>query len=138
MKLELTMRRDGGVLRPHGDVATDLFFDSVPSGVTLMVTIAQPRNPDHHNKFFAICAKVANYDEDFFDAADVAEWIKLQIPSMRKEYVVPATGRVIVRTKSISWAAMSQVEFNQFYDIAMKLLAEKIGCDPELLLEDKT
>jgi hypothetical protein len=100
----------------------------------VIVTVHQARNPEHHNKIWAIAAKVADHDDDFLDADDAMDWVKMHIPNMRS-IVVMNDGRTVVRTKSISFASMDQIRFNRFYDRALYLWAEKIGTDPETLLE---
>lgn len=133
-KNEITMLRDGGCLRPYGDVAWAT-FDRVRAGKPIIVTVHQARNPDHHNKLWALATKVADHCDDFDDAEDAIEWVKVNIPSMRKEYVL-RDGRLAIRTKSISYASMDQIAFNEFYDKALTLWSAKIGCDPETLLAE--
>jgi hypothetical protein len=127
------MVRDGGCLRPVGQASWDA-FDSVRTTKPVIVTVHQARNPEHHNKIWAIAAKVADHDDDFLDADDAMDWVKMHIPNMRS-IVVMNDGRTVVRTKSISFASMDQIRFNRFYDRALYLWAEKIGTDPETLLE---
>lgn len=133
MKTELLMQRDGFCLRPYGRVAEDA-FDAIRTSKPIVVTVHQARNPLQHDKLWAIAAKVADHDEDFTDAEDAVEWAKMHIPSMRKIRVL-RDGTSLVQTKSISFASMDQIAFGRFYDRALYLWAEKIGCDPETLLE---
>jgi hypothetical protein len=137
MKHEIVMVRDGGCLRPYGEVSWDA-FDSVRTSKPVIVTIHQARNPEHHNKIWAIAAKVADHDDDFIDAEAAMEYAKGNIPDMHtKEWKVLPNGTLIctVKLKSICWASMDQIRFNRFYDLALALWAEKIGTDPETLLE---
>jgi hypothetical protein len=133
---EIIMVRDGGCLRPHGNADSPNWatFDLLRTTKPVVVTIKQARHPEHHNKIWAIAAKVADHDDDFIDAEDAMDWVKIHIPNMRK-IVVMRDGRTVVSTKSISFANMDQIRFNRFYDRAMCLWTDKIGCDPEGLLE---
>lgn len=132
-KTELLMIRKDGALRPYGDVAWDV-FDTIRSSKPVLVRVEQPRNPEHHAKLWALANAVANFCDDFADAEDAVEWVKLHIPAMHKAYTLH-DGRVVVSTKSISFASMDQTRFGRFYDRALWLWSQKIGCDPELLLE---
>ena len=133
-KLEIVMKRDGGCLRPYGDAAWDR-FDSVRTTKPVIVTVHQARNPEHSAKLWAMAAKVSDFDKDFIDGEDAVEWVKMNIPSMRR-FRVLHDGTVVVSTKSISFASMDQISFARFYDRALWLWAEKIGCDPETLLQE--
>ena len=130
-KTEMLMKRDGGVLRPYTDIDHDM-FKAIDTKQPVLVTVHQARNPEHHAKFWALATAVANFS-DFVDAEDAVEWAKLHIPNMHKEYTL-RDGRLAIRTKSINFASMDQVKFRNFYDRALWLWSEKIGCDPETLL----
>ena len=132
-KREILMVRKGFSLVPYGDVANEA-FDQIRGSKPVLVTVHQARNPDHHNKLWAVATKVADFCDDFEDAEDAIEWAKIHIPNMRR-YRQRLDGSVVVSTKSISYASMDQIAFNRFYDRAVYLWAEKIGCDPETLLD---
>ena len=138
-KAELVMQRDGGCLRPYGDPAWDA-FDGVRTNKPVIVTVHQARNPDHHNKLWGIAAKVADFDPEFTDAEDAVDWVKEQIPNMhtKKARGLPSgTIEVRIVLRSISFASMDQIAFNRFYDRALWLWSERIGTDPETLLEQQ-
>jgi hypothetical protein len=132
-KLKLTMVRDGMVLRPFGNFSC-LQFEKIKTLKQVIVTVHQARNPEHHNKFWAIAAKVADFDRDFEDADDAVRWVKRQIPGMHRKYK-ERDGTLILELESISVESMDQIAFEQFYERALALWAERIGCDPEALLE---
>jgi hypothetical protein len=135
MKTELLMiRTDHPYLQPYGDEAWEV-FDKIRRGTPVLVTVEQPRNPEHHRKLWALANAVANFDKDFVDAEDAVEWVKLHIPNMHKSYSL-MDGRLAIKTRSIAWASMDQIRFTRFYDRALWLWAEKIQCDPETLLTE--
>lgn len=133
-KAEILLVVDRGCFRPYEDVGWEV-FDNLPRGSKVMAIITQPRNPEHHAKLWALAHAVANFDKDFVDAEDAVEWAKLHIPNMHKEYRL-RDGRLAIKTRSISWASMDQIKFARFYDRALWLWAQKIGCDPETLLAE--
>lgn len=130
--IEIVGYRDGGVLRPWGEASWN-DFDRVPQNKHVMIDITQRRNVAHHNKMWAIFQRVAECCPGFDDAEDVCEWVKIKL-RMVKAYKDWGDGRIIVRTKSISFASLDQVRFSAFYDRAIWLLSEHIGIDPESLL----
>jgi hypothetical protein len=130
---EILMVKQNGGLFPASPLDAELLQQVGKEPV--LVTVWQSRNPNHHQKFWAIATAVANFDPDFADAEDAAEWAKMHIPNMRS-IVVLRDGRAMIRTKSISYASMDQTAFGRFYDRALWLWAEKIKCDPESLLRE--
>jgi len=135
MKQELLMvRLDTPHMQPYGDAAWEI-FERIRRGKPVLVTVEQPRNPEHHAKLWALANAVANFDRDFVDGEDAVEWVKLHIPNMHKTYTL-MDGRIVIKTHSISWAKMDQIRFTRFYDRALWLWSQKIGCDPEALLAE--
>ena len=137
MKTELLMVRidhPRPCLQPYQDEAWEV-FDTIRKGKPVLVTVEQPRNPEHHAKLWALATAVANFDRDFVDGEDAVEWVKLHIPNMHKAYTL-MDGRLAIKTRSISWAKMDQTRFSRFYDRALWLWAQRIGCDPEALLAE--
>ncbi len=109
-------------------------FEQIRTTKPVLVTVHQARNPDHHNKLWAIATRVADFCADFDDAEDAVDWAKIHIPNMRR-YRQRLDGSVVVSTKSISYASMDQIAFNRFYDRCLYLWSQKIGCDPETLID---
>jgi hypothetical protein len=134
MRNEILMKVDVGCLRPYEATGWEI-FDVLPRGISIMVKIERPRNPEHHAKLWALAHAVANFDKDFVDGEDAVEWVKLHIPNMHKSYTL-RDGRLVIKTNSISWAKMDQIKFTNFYDRALWLWSQKIGCDPEALLAE--
>lgn len=127
------MQREGNCLKPADSMSLEQFQD-VRTKKPVLVTIHQARNPQHHEKLWAIAARVADFDPDFSDAEDAVEWAKLHMPTMR-QFRTLRDGSVICTTKSIAFASMDQIRFERFYDRALWLWTEKIGTDPETLLD---
>ena len=77
-------------------------------------TPKQPRNYEHHKKFFALVDIVYKQTDDLFETPnECLEWFKIKGGIYRTikigETYFPITG-------SISFAKMSQDDFNLFYD----------------------
>jgi hypothetical protein len=129
----LLMLRDKGCLRPYAELDWEV-FENIESKKPVMVTLSQPRNPDHHRKAWALAAAVARFHPDFRDAEAAMRWVKRKIPWMHECYK-EKDGTLVIVLKSINFASMDQVEFREFYDDALRLWAAEIGTDPETLLD---
>jgi len=129
---EILMVKQNGGLFPASPLDDELLQQVGKEPV--LVTVWQARNADHHRKLWAVATAVANFTDMFDDADHAVEWAKLHIPNMHKQYETLA-GRTVTVPKSISYAAMDQTRFNNFYDRALFLWGQAIKCDPETLLE---
>lgn len=78
----------------------------------------RPRNPDHHRKFFALLGLVAENNEQFSGPEDVLVAVKAATGHGRWLKLEGAT-REVFMPDSISFSAMSQDEFNAFYEAAV-------------------
>lgn len=134
-RTELTMQRKGLKLVPYGDLDAELLSE-ITTTKPVIVTVHQARNPEHHAKFWALAARVADFGPFFKDAEHAVRWVKRQIPSMHHRYK-ERDGTLVIELASISFASMDQTRFDKFYKEAVRLWAEMLKCDPETLL-DKT
>jgi hypothetical protein len=133
--VKLVAMKDGGVLRPWGEAAWNE-FERIPQKPKLVtVEVRQPRNPGHLSKYWSILQKAARTDPEYTEAEDLHEWVKVRL-GMIKEFK-DWDGRILIRTKSISVESMGQIHFANFYDRALWLLSERLGVNPEALLESE-
>jgi hypothetical protein len=134
--IKLVAYRQGGVLRPYGEVAED-DFDRIPQKPKLVtIEVHQPRNPKHLARYWCICKRAAATDPEFSDKEEVDDWIRERLRMFKefKDY----DGRLIVKLDSIGAEAMDQLRFKNFYDRAIWLLSERLGVDPEALIDDRS
>ena len=129
MATQILMQKAGNALVPASDYDQEL-LESVKGQV--LVEVSGIRNPDHHRKLWALAAAVARFDQDFHNARDAVRWIKRHIPGMHHRYL-EKDGTFTVEYKSISFGAMDQTRFHRFYDRAVWLWSERLGCDVEIL-----
>ncbi len=129
----IPMVSDGRCLRPFGDCAVE-DFEKVRRGKPVVITIEEVRNPEHLRKYWALATAVANFDPEFEDRYDADFWARSHMPWMLREFILD-DGRVAVRLKSIALEKMSQAAFGRFYDRALHLWTQRLGTDPETLLE---
>lgn len=128
------MQKVGNHLVPASDYDAEL-LDGIQTKRNVVVTVHQVRNPEHHRKLWAIAAAVANFDRDFTNAEQAVRWVKRQIPNMHRRYR-EKDGSLVLEYESINWGNMDQIKFANFYDRALYLWSQRIGCDPETLLRE--
>ena len=122
MPIECLMRAERGKLAPVDMTGVEA-LDQVPAGATLRVKWTRPRNLGHHRKFFALLDVVFEAQSRFATKDDLLDALKIALG----HYTIWRVGsREILRPKSISFAAMDQDAFEQFYDSAVALIIEKV------------
>jgi hypothetical protein len=116
------MEARNGRLAPVDTIGADS-LDAVPVGTVLRVKWSRPRNAGHHRKFFALLNVVFKAQSRFATLDDLLDAIKIATG----HYTIWRVGdREILRPKSISFAAMDQTAFEQFYERVVALILETI------------
>lgn len=122
----LWLRRAGNALYPDGDESV-AEFSKLRFGKPLHCEVKQPRNGAHHRLFWAICARVANgIGADSENVSDV-----LKIASGHYTLVKSKSLGEVKLPKSISFAAMDQTDFAQFFERCLVVIFEEWGIDRE-------
>lgn len=81
----------------------------VRAGDLMPVTIRQARNGDHHRKFMALVAFVADNHPDYNAVDDVLRILKYRTHHF--DETVTRGGRIVYEMKSIAWDAMDEGDF---------------------------
>lgn len=105
-------------LMPHNEAASES-LKGLALGAKVKVAISRPRNAGMHDKYFAMLAKVAA-------AVDVPIASLHLTVKYRAGYVVwikTARGEV-PDVQSIAWSKMNQAHFTEFYERAVRIIAE--------------
>jgi len=97
------------------------------------VEIKKKRNYEFHKKFFALISIVFENQETFEFIDDLREYLTIKSGYYRK--VVMPNGYEQIKPKSISFANMDQLEFNDLYDKFIAQVLMFLGCDNEDLME---
>lgn len=114
-------RKDAQSLRPASRDAEDLLA-KIKLGQDVIVEVKRPRNLQHHRKFWALMQLVADNLEGT-PADTLAEVVKLRTGHVD---VVKTKRGIVEIPKSISFAAMDQTAFEQFYDRAVAFILSDI------------
>lgn len=124
------------IRRPQGFVPADIMAEEamqkVPVGAQVLLTVRKPRNVHHHRKLFALLNLAVEQTDRWADAAILLEDLKLAT-GLFETRVSALTGMPYPVPASISFAAMSQDRFEQWYRKAVAVLSEHLGTDVETL-----
>ena len=134
MKTEILMRKSGNALLPASNYDQEL-LDEIHSERAMVVEIHQVRNPQFLRKYWALASAVSRFDKHFHDAREADRWVRRQIPNMHRRYL-EHDGTLVIEYQSIAMGNMDETAFSNFYDRALYLWAERIGTDPETLLQE--
>ena len=128
---EIILRKRGASLIPVDDRSRELLA-KLKDNRDVKVAITQPRNPQHHRKFFVLVDFVREHAVDrqgnsLFEHADeetIADAIKIATGYV-KRYIDMNTGETWGRPMSINWASMDQTKFNKFYQNAVDVICQR-------------
>ena len=115
------------------DRHADESLAKVKDGEGILVTIRRPRNIEHHRKLFALLNVTVENSDRWADTSVLLEDLKLAT-GLFETRVSALTGMPYPVPASISFAAMSQTRFDDWYAKATAKLSEHLGVDVEALL----
>ena len=137
MRLEF-IKQAGGVLVPADDVTADK-LTKFKTGEQYQVDIKRTRNPAYHRKIFAFmnfCFQYWKGTNEFQDEAQQFDEFRNQLTIMAGYYdqVFDLKGQFTLRPKSLSFASMSQDEFEACSNAMIQAALTNIfrGCDESI------
>jgi hypothetical protein len=95
-------------------------------GATLRAQVTKMRNASMHRKFFALLTTVWQACDQYPTVDALLTDLKFRL-GHTDDVLLVSTGEVVRIPKSISFAAMDQVEFGDFYERALRELCEMAG-----------
>ena len=119
----LLMARRGSGLYPIDEPGQDV-LSRLPQREYVKVNITRPRNLAHHRKFFAMLQLVFSNQDRYDQFEHFLAALKIALGHC--DTIVLANGSCNYLPKSISFTNMDQTEFDQFYNRACDLIAERI------------
>lgn len=123
MSALLMRKMIGGRLEPVDEAGRDVLARVAP-GTVLRVEMKRPRNLGHHRKFWALISLIYQNQTHYKSPEALCDVVKVLAG-----YAVVTRGkggREIHIPKSISFSAMDQTEFDQFWDRVVKVVCEQI------------
>lgn len=133
MKDTARYQKRGFTLVPADRAGRELHA-GLKEGVSFFVQLWRPRNMAQHRKYFAVLNNVVEASGDWASTED----LRFEIFKALKRGTIRVSvidGSVDFIPDSMAVASMPKAEFERLYEDTMKLLAEWLGCDPELILE---
>ena len=129
----MTVRRMRNLIVPYGHQAHDDLIKNVTDGQIFQIEGRTPRNPKHLAKFWTLINVVAQATDR--TPEEVRRWVSYRLRFV-ETYIDP-WGREQSIPKSIALtSSLSQGDFNDFFNHAVALLAEKlIGTEKEDLIQ---
>lgn len=122
---KIIMRKVGRTLAPVDDEGFEALA-KVRDGRDVTIEFKASRNPRHHRLFFAICKFVQIHCERMEGASIDHIKTALKLATGHVETFVDCqTGMTAYVPKSISFEAMCQTEFNQFFDAAVTVIVNR-------------
>lgn len=107
------------------DAQAETLLKRVPLGATVRASIVRPRNMKLHAKYWVLCDLVATHHAELTTRDQVHEVVKL-LTGWCDVVALRSTGEVIRVPRSISFAAMSADEFDEFYRKACDAVVEHL------------
>lgn len=116
-------RRSGMTLVPTSDEAKEALL-GVKDGSQCVGEIRGARNPEQHKLFWALCQLVAEADNDTKE--NVKKWLCVKTNNV--DVWFEPNGKMHVDPASIAYESLPQAEFNQLFQAAVHVIAERLGC----------
>ena len=134
LRSRIFTKRNGGLF--PADVPAAIAFDKMKDGAGYLVNLHRPRNLLHHRKLFALLNLVQDNTETWATVETLLDDLKISTGLFETRINV-LTGLPYVVAKSISFASMTQDEFEEWYDKAISLISERVlGMGKEDLLAE--
>lgn len=122
---DLYLTRTIAGLAAVDDAGKDI-LRKIKLGRMVRCEITQPRNIQHHRKFFALLNTVWAAAGDWTTVDDLLIELKIKL-GVTTDVVIRESGEVVKIIGSISFAAMDQLEFEKFYEKAIQALCLMAG-----------
>jgi hypothetical protein len=132
---EIYLTKTVNGLSPADDAAREI-LRKIKLGKVVKAEVVQPRNLRHHRKFFGLLNLVWQAAGDWASVEDLLIELKIKL-GITKDVVIKDSGEVFKVVGSISFAAMNQHAFDEFYERALQALCELAGgIESDMLREE--
>jgi hypothetical protein len=140
MKLSF-IKQPGGILHPASDIEAEK-LTKFKTGAMYEVEIKNSRNAAFHQKMFVFlnfCFEHWRGGNEYQDEAAQFDVFRKHMTVLAGYYdsLVNLDGEVRIEAKSLSYASMTQEEFEQLYSALINVALKKIFVDADQATEDK-
>ena len=123
--MEVILRKRGASLVPVDDQGRELLA-KLKDNRDVGCTIVAHRNPRHHRLYWAMLKLLSEHTELFDRKNTELISIALKLATgLVRTFVNQDTGETVLVPLSISFAAMDQTRFNEFFDKACAVIANR-------------
>lgn len=114
--------REGMTLRPYGAESASV-FSKLAFGKVVQVEVKQPRNGKFHRKYWLLCSRIG--DAVGVDPENVSDLLKIETGHCA--IVRSKTHGELRLPRSISYAAMDNAAFSDFWDKCIQVICSTWG-----------
>lgn len=132
MKIVLVKTLSGNIIPAYDQDKEKL--KRFKAGEPFMADVTKPRNLKFHRKAFALFNMVFENQELYSSLDHLRE--DLTIEAGYYDVSTNIHGEVVKRAKSISFAAMDDLQFSEYYDAIIKTIVQYFHFDKEAILEN--
>jgi len=119
---EFWVRREGSTLHPIDTESCDA-LEKLPREKLLHVEVKLPRNAAHSRLYWALCQRIGNALG--IDSENISDILKISTGHCK--FVRSKRYGVVRIPKSISFAAMDQTAFSEFFERCVLCISEEWG-----------
>lgn len=130
--MEIFLVKSAFGLKPYGDTDAEMLA-KIKANEIVRAEITKPRNILFHKKFMALVRLVFDNQEKYTTIEDLLVEFKLKAGHYTEH--ITTKGKIIYIPKSISFGAMDEYEFGEFYTKALNILGKIINVESETLRE---
>jgi hypothetical protein len=135
MSGEIFMERTVGGLKPCDDYGIEV-LRKIKMGEVIQCELNKPRNLAHHRKFWALLNVFWAAAGEWSSAYAVLIELKVRLGHVQK-VVIRETGEIVSVPRSISFASMDQMAFEEFYERSLiELCKMGGGIEPAALRQE--
>lgn len=117
------MKRILGSLVPT-DRRSEELLKELPDHTCFRVEVRQPRNVDHHRKYWALIQAIFPHQSQYATTRHLHEALKLSVGHF--DMIKSLKGVEVPVTRETNFSKMDQAEFAQFYDRVVDLILTRL------------
>jgi hypothetical protein len=123
MSLDLLLVREGQKLAAADPVSLE-GLESINDREIVTATLRRARNPAHHRKLWALLQAVFPHQQQYATTYDLLSALKVATGYFETKTTID--GMPFIMPKSISFSAMSQTSFEEFYNRVLDIITTRI------------
>jgi len=128
MSVAIHVRRSGDKLVPITEWDREQLLN-VPEGKDLSIKLSRTRSARQHRLFWSLMQIVVDNHPYYLRPEQLVEWLKLRLGYV--EEIMFHNGEMMTKLSSISFTSMGQIEFQEFFNKALYVIATEVALTSE-------